>query len=134
MDGICRLSACYRQKWFIYIASVYSLYLFVVPKLQLKFGSPFPIFCLIVHHFSLKISVFLIALFVFLQNIMSLNTHTYFFFFKLHETCYVLFAALFVGSPNPVSCLNATGFFCRMWWTSDETRHHWDYKLHGKVL
>lgn len=107
-----------------YIASVYSLYLSVVPKLQLKFGSPFPIFQLIVHHFSLKISVFFIASLAFLQNIMSLHIHIYFFFFKLRETCCVMFAVLFAGSPNPVSCLNATGSFCRLWWTSDETRHH----------
>jgi len=106
-----------------YIASVYSLSLSVVPKLQLKFGSPFPIFQLIVHCFSLKISVFFIASFSVLQN-MNLRIHTYFFFFKLHETCYVLFAALFAGSPNPVSCLNAVGSFCRLWWTSDESRHH----------
>ena len=107
-----------------YIASVYSLYLSVVPKLQLQCGSPSPIFQLISHRFSLKISAFFIASFAFLQNIMSLCIHIYFFFFKLHEICYVLFAALLAGSLNPVSSLNATGCFCSLWWAIDKTRHH----------
>jgi len=94
-----------------YIASVYSLYLSVVPKLQLKFGSPFPIFQLIVHCFSLKISVFFIASFSFLQNVMSLCIHTYFFFFKLHENCYVLFAALFSDRSQSSVLFECYGLF-----------------------
>lgn len=94
-----------------YIASVYSLYLSVVLKLQLKFGSPFPIFSLLYTVFLWKSQYSLLHHFIFSKYNKSLHPYIFFFFFKLHETCYVMFATLFAVSPNPVSCLNAKGSF-----------------------